>query len=147
MEQNNIWMRYLVLGGIFSLLILYGSCRKEYVRNGIFYFVNQTNHNITYENLFQEYNVAPNATIEIVQPQYANEKFDVNKYFSPLLAKRKDTVSIRFNNNRCLTNQTINSIHSVLDIKNFVREKIGNISYKFTYTFTEADYNRATTCP
>lgn len=61
--------------------------------------------------------------------------------------RTKGPITIKFDNNKCLINQTIDSMHRVLDIKNFAAEKVDRFTYNLTYTFTEADYNRATTCP
>lgn len=61
--------------------------------------------------------------------------------------KTKEGINIKFNGNRCLSNQVATSEHSPLNIKNYVVENIDKYTYKFTYTFTEADYDRAITCP
>lgn len=65
MKKKTTWMRYLTLGIIISLSILINACKKEYFRVGHFYFINQTAHTITYDNLFQEYNLAPNQILLI----------------------------------------------------------------------------------
>ena len=78
---------------------------------------------------------------------------NINKI--PFLKKRHDKmwydffieIIIKFNDVKCLINVKENDRNSIRDIKNFVAERINNNTYKFTYTFTEADYNRASTCP
>ena len=141
-------MRYLQLGSIISLVAILFSCDKigDPVRDGEFYFINQTNHTITYNNLFEEYNLAPKATILIKQTQDVIGKFNVNDYFSPFLMRTKEPIIIKFNADKCLQ-ATMTSENSILDIKSYNAEKINKYTYKFTYTFTEADYNRAVTCP
>lgn len=32
-------------------------------------------------------------------------------------------------------------------LKNHTAERVSDVTYKFTYTFTEADYNRSVNCP
>lgn len=147
MKQQTIWMRCLALGIITSLIILFNSCTKEYQWAGHFYFVNRTGHSISYDPLFQEYNLSANQTLFINQVQGEKKAFRVEDYFSPFLMKRNGPISIRFDGNKCLLDQSLTSEHSPLNIKNYIAEKIDKYTYKFTYTFTEADYNRAVACP
>jgi hypothetical protein len=140
-------MRYLQLGITFSVLLLFISCKKEYFRVGHFLFVNKTSYAITYPTLFEEYNILPNSTVLIKQTQDGIRSLDVSDYFSPFLIRSKGPITIKFNGNKCLLYSSSNDIHSILDIKSFEAEKVDKFTYKFTYTFTESDYNRATACP
>lgn len=146
MAQKTTWMRYSTLGIIFSILLTNASCNKEYFGIGHFYFVNETDHFITYENLLEEYNLAPHQTILIKQTQDANGRANLDDYISPLVMRTKDPINIKFDANKC-AKITKESDHSVLNLKSFIAEKLDKFTYKFTYTYTEADYNRAVTCP
>lgn len=147
MQQKIIWMRYLQLGITISILLLISSCKKYYDKTGHFVFVNKTSHSITYPTLFEEYNILPNSTIIIKQSQDGTKSLDVSSYFSPFLMRTKGPITIKFDANKCLLNSSSNTIHSVLDIRSFEAEKVDKFNYKFTYTFTEADYIRAIACP
>lgn len=149
--QKTTWTHYLIIGLLISLFGLSNSCKKtrDYAQDGEFNFVNQTNHYISYQKGFEKYNLAPQATVIINQVQDAPGKnVDVNTYSNPFTKEYSYTEPfvIKYNDNRCLT-ITRSSEHTPLDIKNYNAEKLGERKYKFTYTFTEADYNRAVTCP
>jgi len=146
MVQKTTWMRYLTLGTIFSALLIHISCKKEYFGYGHFYFVNETNHSITYGNLFEEYNLGPHQTILIKQTQDATRRANLEDYISPFSMRTKGPLDIRFDANKCVT-VLRETEHSVLNIESYKPEKLDKFTYKFTYTFTEADYNRALTCP
>jgi len=147
MEQNNIWMRFLQLGLIISLTFTFISCNKktEYAQLGEFWFINQTNYNITYKQGFEKFNVMANSSTLIKDTQDAVKKVEPNKFHAPFRSIGLPVV-IKFNQIKCLEID-VNSEHSILDIKNYLAEKLSERKYKFTYTFTEADYNRAVACP
>ena len=155
MEQNNIWVRYLALGLFISLMMMGAACKKNtsWVAQGDFYFINETKYIISYlPDGYERFNIPPQSSIMIKDIQDNGEMVRPEYYHSPLFNKGttgwvpiKDSFIIKFDNNKCW--ETLNSDHSPLDIKNYVAEKTGNRAYKFTYTFTEEDYNRATACP
>ena len=149
MEQKTIWMRYLTFGLIISSILLFISCRKtHFLNSGEFVFVNKTNYNITYDQVnLQKFNVVANG-ITVFPTSFDGGK-DLNpaSYLSPLMGLNSGLVNIQFGANKCLLKQNQNSENSILNIKSFVSEKLGIGKYKFTYTFTDADYNRAVTCP
>lgn len=143
-------MRYLTLG-VFSILTLSFSCKKivEYVQYGEFYFINETDHAIVYDLPVRGFNVDARSKIIIKQTQQgAKKESNVETYENPILYTIGDIdfITIRFDNKRCLK-LTKESEHSPLNNKNYIAEKIDAKSYKFTYTFTEADYERAVSCP
>ena len=143
MGQNNIWMRYLLFGA-FSLLITFSlSCIKEYTQKGIFVFVNQTNYNISAGYSVEPFTLVPNSTMNKEQVQPSTKKVTALGFQNPLSADNQFVVKI---GDKCIIN-TKESINSIINIASYISEKIDERTYKFTYTFTEADYNRAVTCP
>lgn len=152
MQQKTTWMRYLTLGLITSLLTMFSSCDNNmyrYVRLAEYHFINETNYAITYPIGYEEFNIKPISTTIFRQSVNSGGKgVQVSDYISPLSSDLPTyKLVIKFDNIKCLTDVKADDVHSIRDIKNFIAEKIGKNSYKFTYTFTEADYNRATTCP
>lgn len=147
MQQHNTWMRYLTLGLIISSITFFSACKKvNYAQFGEFYFVNETNHSISFEKGLEQFNLAPKAVFFIKQTQDSGKDPSVSIYQSPIMKLSNGLVNIKFDMNKCIA-VTYYTEHSILDIKNFISEKISKRTYKFTYTFTEADYNRAVTCP
>ncbi len=79
--------------------------------------------------------------------QDSGKEINPKNFIPPLMIVSNGGLTIRFNQTRCLVT-TFYTEHSPLNINSYSNEgKIGESTYKFTYTFTEADYNRATTCP
>lgn len=148
MEQNNMLKHYLTIGFIISLIAIIGSCKDDYYDQiGEFYYVNETNYSITYETGLSEFNVAPKSTTVFKEKTRGVGKEAIASNYNVPRAHYGREFTIKFNNVKCLINVKEFDINSVRNIKNFVAEKIGENNYKFTYTFTEADYNRAVTCP
>ena len=149
MEQKTIWTRYLKNGLIISSLLLFNSCTEtEIINSGEFYFVNKTNYKITYDQVnLQKFNVNANGTTVISTSYNGGKDVNPDSYIIPLMEPTRGVVNIQFGANKCLLKQDRNSENSILNIKNFISEKLGVRKYKFTYTFTEADYNRAVACP
>lgn len=139
---------YSIIGLIISLIIVSSSCTDGYYPlYGEYYFVNNTNYTITSDAKSGLINVAPNSTA-VYKEKLTGEKrwAEVSNYVSPLKHYSYD-VNIKFNSTKCLMKVKEEDVHSIRDIKNYVAEKVNENTYKFTYMFTEADYNRATTCP
>jgi len=148
MLQKTTWTHYFLIGLIISLTLTMNSCAKvAYAQFGKFYFVNNTNHRITYDKGLEAFNVGPNETIIVSQIQDSGKSVIQSSYISPFLLRSNGLITIRFDNNKCLIDEKRGDPHSVMDISNYIPEKIDKRTYKFTYTFTEADYNRAVTCP
>jgi len=150
----------LIIGILISFPIL--SCNKisEPVSDGHFYFVNKTNKDITFDfesgrsnnDVLKKYAIAPNATTLVRQWQETSETITASSFRSPFVYEfggygfvNPMPLTIKFGNDRCLI-VGWDSENTPLDIKNYVAEKTGKRAYKFTYTFTEEDYNRATVC-
>lgn len=142
-------MRFITFGLISSLVVMGASCKKNtsWIMQGDFYFVNETNHQITYAiSGFEKFNIAPKSFILIKDMQDGREDVKPSYYHSPLIDEGvKNSFVVKFDNNKCL--ETFNSKHSPLNIENYTNEKTGKRTYKFTYTFTQADYNDAINCP
>ncbi|QPH38929.1 hypothetical protein [Pedobacter endophyticus] len=148
MIPNKTLIHYLMLGA-YSLLLCVAltSCKKDVrSRNGEFYYINETDHNVIVS--------FGNRTIFSVKP---GEKY-VIKEEQPSNNRRKDVVSeeyvnplsindliIRFDN-KCLT-ASANSSNSILAISSYEAEKIADAQFRFTYRFTQADYDQAGNCP
>ena len=146
--------RYLIIGLIISLFTMFGSCDDgiyRFQKEAEYYFVNETNHVITYPIGYERFNISPKSIIVIKESIYIGSRANGAKasdYISPLsLESSTNKLTIKFDNLKCLIEVKENDVNSVRNIKNFVAETINDNNYKFTYTFTEADYNRATTCP
>jgi hypothetical protein len=146
--QNKIWTYYLLLGA-FSLSILTFSCGiSEYVQNAQFYYVNDTDYTIKLIKQSKTYVFLPRQTTIINEEQVGDGSVNVEDFRSPFTndvnLKGKDLIFQL--DNKCLTHTT-NSEHSIINLKNYIAERVNKITFKFTYTFTEADYNRAVACP
>ena len=139
--------RYLIIGLIINVILLFSSCKDDfYDQYGQFYFVNETNYNITYNLWLEKFNVAPKSTtIYEEKTRGEGKKSETSNFDSPIKYIGSD-LKIKFNNVKCLVNIKQEDINSVKEIKNFNAERISNNAFKFTYTFTEADYNRAIIC-
>ena len=145
MEQNNIWTRYLIIGWLISILLFTNSCTKDYEQTAEYIIVNATDYKINFGEKLKGYNLLPKQIYRSLEIMNGNKNVSESSYRSPLYMA--GPITIEFDGNKCLVLQAIDSEHSILNIKNFVSENNGSRSYKFTYTFTEADYNRATACP
>ncbi len=75
MEQNKIWMRYLVLG-VFSLFFVGFSCKKvEHEQFGEFIYINSTNHTINFfTSHFNSFKLLGLKTHVIKENQVAGKK-------------------------------------------------------------------------
>jgi len=147
--QKTIWMRYLLLG-VFNVTILGFSCGKisEYAQNAQFYFINDTDYKIKLINQYREYVFLPRQTTVINDEQVGDGNVDVEDFrdiFTDDISLKGKELIFQIGD-KCLK-YTTNSERSIINLKNYSAEKINKITYKFTYTFTEADYNRAVTCP
>jgi len=149
MEQNNTSKRYLIIGIIISLLGLINSCKREefFLQTAAYHFVNDTNYNISSDSGLERFNVPAKSTT-VINESYrgGGDGASAPPLYSNLFQYGK-TFNIKFDNIKCLINIKADDIHSVNNLKNYAVEKIDNYTYKLTYTFTEADYNRALTCP
>ena len=158
MEQKTIWIRYFFIGIAISSFFLSASCKKhtQWVQHAEFNYVNQTNYTITfpkgYSNTYlkEAVNVIikPNTTTVFKVTFGANKEVTADSYVNngtPFSFTEIYKV-IFFDNTKCLDLSKL-TINNPSDLKNYVAERIDKRTFKFTYTFSEADYNRAITCP
>jgi len=130
------------------------SCGKkitDWAKNAEYVFVNKTQHNITYIQEFEKYNVAPNSTVTFRTTGEGSENLQADQYTSPFGDPEAYTnagrnLKLSFNGNRCWQAAPYGN-HSPLDIKSYLAEKLSNNNYRFTYIYTEEDYARAGSCP
>ncbi|WP_316851672.1 hypothetical protein [Pedobacter agri] len=141
--------RYLIIGLIISITSMSEGCIKDdfYDQYGQYQFINETNYNITYNTGLESFNLLPKSTTTFEEKSRgAGKKAEESNYSSPFRHYSGDLV-IKFNNQRCLVNIKEEDVHSIRNIKNYTAERVNDVTYKFTYTFTEADYNLAVNCP
>ena len=150
MEQKTIWIRYFFIGIVINLLLTISCGRKftDWLQHAEFEYVNQTNYTITFPKGQVNVVVKPNTTTIFKMTFGANEIVTADSFpnnGSPF--GFTDTYkSIFFDNIKCLDLSTL-TINNPSDKKNYVAERLDGRTYKLTYTFTEADYKRAVTCP
>jgi len=146
MEQNNIWMRYLMLGAICLSVLL--SCRKisEYWGGAEFHYINKTSRAITVELGTEAYSLEPYGVYSVRTYQETSKEIDPNNFMPPLVKSRGVRGMVIFDTIKCLE-ATFDTVHSPFNIKSYINDgRIEKRVNKFTYTFTEEDYNRATAC-
>ena len=143
--QSKIWMRFLALG-VFSLFFFGFSCNKiEREQFGKFIYINSTSHTINFFTPHvNSFKLLGLKTHLIEQVQVAGKKIGFETFRTPFT--NSNSLVLVFDGNKCLT-ITNSSDHSMLNMSNYTEEKIDDMTYRFTYTFTEADYQRAVTCP
>ena len=141
---------YLTLG-IISTTLLFNSCKKivERTQVGEFNLVNQTTHNISFDHPSFSFVISQNSVFLLKQIQEtSNKEVNTNNYTNPIMYEigPVSSITIKFDGNKCLK-MIRTSENSILNNSNYTSEKLAERTYKFTYTFTDADYNRAVTCP
>ena len=150
MEQKPTWRHYIFIGIAISLLLTISCGRKltDWIQHAEYQYVNQTNYNITFPKGAVNVIVRPNTITTFKMTFGANEIVTANSFANdgnPF--DLTDTYKrIFFDNLKCLDLSTL-TINNPSNFKNYVAERIDKRTFKFTYTFTEADYNRAVTCP
>ena len=153
-QPKATWIHYFFIGITISGFILMQSCSKKttsWIQYAEFHYVNKTIYNIKYPESLQIYNVDAQKNIILKRIQDSGEKVDETTYYNPLSSDfpRKVTdppIIVKFSDVKCLIISE-NTENSPYDMRNYVAERISERQYKFTYTFTEADYNRAVNCP
>lgn len=143
-QQKTNCTLFLIFGLIFSL----GSCSKitDYSRRSTYEFINNTDYSITQELGFEKYNVAANSRISVSFDDLFYKKNASIEDYRPPFSGLGRSLTLKFDGVKCLTMRD-ELINSPSNIKSYQAEKLGDNNYKFTYTFTEADYNRAVACP
>ena len=148
MAQHNMLKHYLIPGLIFSLTLVISSCKDDfYNQYGQYYFVNETDYHITYNSGLEAFNIPPKSTTVFEEKTKGEGKkiSEVSNFKDPFI--RNEVVTIKFNNVKCLLNVKKEDAHSVRNINSYTAKRIDDYRFQFTFTFTEADYNRAVNCP
>lgn len=152
-QQNKILKLYFTII-LICLSVITFSCKKvgEPIKHAKYILVNQTQHDITFIPEFSVNNLAANKTLEKSITTDANSYNDSPKNYFSIFGDNAAIKGlglkfvVKFNGNKCWQ-PPYEGEHSPLDINSYVAKKVENNNYIFTYTFTEADYNRAVNCP
>lgn len=146
MLQKITWRHYLILGSYILVLNSTLSCKSDidYVMLGDYIHVNNTDTVININgNRSFKINSKQSHIINILGdgPEVVTEK----NYVPPFTF-----VVITYNDTLCdtLTSGPKAGLgEGILGIDNYTSEKVADRHYKFTYTFTQADIDKAVLCP
>jgi hypothetical protein len=146
MRQKTTWMRYLTLGTSIVALLSTISCKKnvDYFVTGTFAYINNTDSLIEVKGGTYDFKINPNESHSINQAGEGPKEVNEKSYVSPILS-----AVLIFNNSKCDTLDSGLNLRNgvgITGIENYTSEKVGERHYKFTYTFTEEDYNKAVLC-
>lgn len=150
MKQQTTWTRYLLLGLIMiGVIISLSACDKaiDWEKYGEFYLVNKTSYKIAIIDPQSKFEIAPFETFHLKQVQPSKKQVLPEEYEDPITQEIGPRLEVIVKIGDKCSIQTKNSTNSIINIKNYVAERINKTTYKFTYTFTEADYHRAVACP
>jgi hypothetical protein len=143
-QHNYISILFLILGLISINGI--GCAKKDWTRQGEFDLVNATARKVVIADPNKTYEILPGATLHISQVQPSNKDVVVESYEDPFTQEVGPRLSLTVKiGDKCLT-ASKDSEHSILHIASYQSQKLDERSYKFTYTFTDADYGRAGDC-
>jgi hypothetical protein len=125
-----------------SLIVWTNSCKtdKDYLVTGTYVYLNETDSVIEIERGQYPFVIYPKQSHTITASGEGPEFVTVNNYVSPFNGE----VVIIYGMNKCDT--LFNPTEGILDLKNYVVENIDAWHYKFTYTFTLADMDKAVPC-
>jgi len=146
--QKTTWMLYLFIGLIINCNFLQ-SCRKgdvERTQDAIFVYENQTSHLIILERAGTITTFMPNTVTSFNVTEYAGKETNEFSYKRNPFDFYKDDKYVSFDRTKCL-DLSILETNNPSNLRHYKAEKLSERKYKFTYTFTEADYNRAVNCP
>lgn len=149
------WMPFLV---VISLL---SSCKtkSEYGATVEYVYSNQTDYNIeliargtirdikssTVSDTTFEYNIKPHADINITFDFETNEKTLVEP--SGIIKQNDllgDSIQVIFNMDRSLVfRKNVLGSEQIYEESYYTYTEVNNLSYKYTFSFTEDDYNNA----
>lgn len=159
MEQRTIWMRFLLIG--ISLSSLISGCGKEdieYVMTVDLVYSNQTDSLIGFEILenissstITEIELEPfsssstfsyeyEGVSRVIEPESCCDDFLSNVYTSRGLEGESKTITL--NDTLCVTHLNEKSVL----ISNYSHEEISNRHFRYSYVFTENDFENAEPC-
>lgn len=143
MVRRKTWMHYLITGISIAFITLFFSCQQEtdcWVI-GEFAYINKTAYTIeTPRGIIQ-----PNDSIIIKEEGLGSCEVNEKSYISPF----HGGVTISFNKTKCLAFKGgVKAVEGEgpVGMKNYKSSKVANLHYRFEYTFSEADYKKATEC-
>ncbi len=119
---------------------------------GEFYFVNKTNHHVTFSSGFEKYSLSPQSSSAAMMTHELSDKVvSASDYYSPLIDDKarkspNQPIVIKFDHMKCIVIKDDKGENNPLNIGSYIAERKDDRKYRFTFTFTEADYNRATNC-
>ena len=158
-KEDIMKKKFIVLFVSIVLMVGCGKIIVDYAYSTEYIFVNNTSHIITYMQIpnnvnsqeFEQYNIGPKSSINIKRTGEGAKNMQANNFMSPFGDNNAYKglglkLIVNFDGERCWI-LPFEGEHSPMDIKSYISEKIGHNNYKFTYTFTEEDYNRAVVCP
>jgi hypothetical protein len=146
MQQKTTWMRYLTLG--ISVMIIFAllQCKGEvdYFVQGTYVYVNSTDSLIDVKSGVYNFKIKPNDSHKIEQGGEGSEDVSAQNYVPPMIS-----AVVKYGNEKCDTLDSgfkVGAGEGITGISNYTSEKISKRHYKFTYTFTNLDYNKARPC-
>jgi hypothetical protein len=139
-------MRYLTLGISMLTPSLIMSCKSDidYIVNGTYVYINSTDSLIQVKSSVYDFVIKPKQAHTLVQSGDGSKDINESSYVSPMLG-----AVLIFYNIKCDTlNSGLNlrSGPGITGIENYNSEKVADRHYKFTYTFTQADMDKAVAC-
>jgi len=143
MIQKTTWKNCLIFGiNLIGIVFVLGCKPKEVdcLVKAKFIYVNQTNYNIETPIGI----ISPNSSLTKNNSSLGPCSISSESYVPPFVGDTK----IIFDGNKCLTYNSISAGkgEGPVGINNYANEKLGNLYYQFTYTFTEFEYNQAEDC-
>lgn len=141
MEQKIMWMRYLLFG-ISAIIIFFSfSCErtKDYSVKSKWIFINETNHEITFEPLgfWDKFNVSENDTTIYIEDGEGSKTVSIEDFVPPINAQ-----VVIINEIICDTALA----HKLHDINSYSGVKNAERDFQFTFRFTDSNMNLKDTC-
>jgi len=156
MKPKPIWKPFLNTGIRFFLcsILLLISCVPEnisYILYKEFVFKNETDLQLEVDAInffsfvdrspedFSTYKIeSKDSLTQIINDDYTSSSFRIEIAFS-------DSVVVRFGNKKSISfTPEDKSKYNILNFLNYCKDSISEYRQRYTYTFTEADYNNAT---
>lgn len=145
MERKTTWMRCLLIGISLLIILAFVQCKKrvDYFVRGDFVYVNSTDSVIEVKG-DETFVLKPDEQHVIKESGEGPEIVTTESYVAPF-----SSAMVIYNSNKCDTLASgpgLGKGEGPLGINNYVSEKVGERHFKFTYTFTNADFADAKPC-
>lgn len=140
MLQKIIWMRCLLIGTSLSFMLLFQSCKEEAdcLVIGEFVYKNTTSFSIE----TPKGTIQPNKSMMIKEEGLGSCEVSKESYISPF----HGGVTVIFDNQKCLSYEgglKANEGEGPVGIANYNSSKVADRHFKFEYTFSDSDYEKA----